>query len=520
MILDGAQDRGSQDSVRIVAISAGKGGVGASMIATNLGIFLAQIGKRVALIDANLPDPGLRAWLGAPRPELTIADVLLGRVARIDDAVVETRVTGLFLLAGAADLGGHVELDTAARDRLWDQIRALESDFAIIDLPAGYHPLTLDFFGRAQIPILVTAATPDSVEATYRFVETVFLNELLRCPQAGPAARAFLGDLARRPGRPPTPREVVSALEPIDGPLAERGLRVAATFHPQLVVNQTRIKADEELGEAMVSAAVRWLGVRPRLLGSVGWDDNVWLALRRGKILLIEFSRSRACKDLERIVRQVLSQDSRELLAPAFLPPPTDAQNLYQLLEIYPGASEEEVRRALKRIREWFGIDGLAAWGACSDEERETYQRAAEEAHATLLDKSRRREYDRGHFPDGFPLEREPFPAERDSIAGRVAATRDSLPLVELSDDTVVDGAFLGRIRRERNVELIDISNKAKISMAYLQAIEEERFEDLPASVFVRGFVTEFARFLKIDPARAVRDFMAKHAAATGRARR
>jgi flagellar biosynthesis protein FlhG len=513
----GQSDRGSG---RIVAIGAGKGGVGASMIATNLGIFLAQIGKRVVLIDANLPDPGLRAWLGAPRPARTIADVLLERLGSIADAVVETRVTGLFLLAGASDISGHPAVDDQSRDRLWEQICALDADFVLIDLPAGFHPLALDFLGRAQIPILVTAATPDSVEATYRLTESVYVHALRSDPAADPAAREILTDLLIRPGRPPTFREVTAALELAGSALAGRSEQLAATFHPQLIVNETRIKADEELGQAMVSAAARWIGVVPRLLGTVGWDDNVWLALRRAKTLLVDFPRSRACKDLERIVRRLHSQDPRDLAAPTLLPPPTSEQDLYQLLEIYPGASEEEVRRALKRIREWFGADGLAANGACSAEERETYQQAAEAAHATLLDKSKRREYDRGHFPDGFPASREQYPRERESIAGKVATTRDSLPLVELSDDTVVDGTFLGRIRRERNVELIDISNKAKISRSYLQAIEEERFEDLPAPVFIRGFITEFARFLKIDPGRAVRDFMAKYNAATRRSKR
>jgi flagellar biosynthesis protein FlhG len=46
-----------------------------------------------------------------------------------------------------------------------------------------------------------------------------------------------------------------------------------------------------------------------------------------------------------------------------------------------------------------------------------------------------------------------------------------------------------------------------------LQAIEEERFEDLPAPVYVRGFVTEYARYLKVNPRRAVADFMAGYEA-------
>ncbi len=43
------------------------------------------------------------------------------------------------------------------------------------------------------------------------------------------------------------------------------------------------------------------------------------------------------------------------------------------------------------------------------------------------------------------------------------------------------------------------------------EAIETENFEKLPAPVYIRGFVTEFARYLKIDPERAVFDFMAKY---------
>ena len=49
----------------------------------------------------------------------------------------------------------------------------------------------------------------------------------------------------------------------------------------------------------------------------------------------------------------------------------------------------------------------------------------------------------------------------------------------------------------------------------YLKAIEEERFEDLPAPVYVRGFVTEYARYLKINSQRAVEDFMAGYEAYT-----
>ncbi len=481
------------------------------MITTNLGIFLAQIGKRVVLIDADLAGAGLHAWLGADRPTPSLGDLLGGRVSRIQDAVTETPVTGLFIVGGSSSVLGDVVLDPERIERLVAQIHNLETDFVLIDLPSGLNPLTVELFAKADISIAVTVGTPDSVEATYRLLCAVFLHTLLHHPQADPASVAVLKRLGSQEGMSPSPREIIEELQSVGGALAKEAQNLSSTFHPQLIVNQTRIKADEELGGAMVSAAKRWIGIVPRLLGSVGWDDNVWLALRRGLPLLIDFPRSRACKDLELIVRKILGQEYKDLVFPAPIPPRTEEQSLYELLEIYPGASEEEVRRALKQIREWYGADGLAWRGACTDDACGDYQARAEEAHARLLDRSKRREYDRSNYPDGFPFTRDHLPNERDSIAGTVAATRDSLPKVDLTDDQLVDGTFLGQIRRERNVELIDISNRAKISVGYLKAIEEERFEDLPAPVFIRGFVTEYARFLKIDPRRAVSDFMAKY---------
>jgi flagellar biosynthesis protein FlhG len=507
--------RPEADSSRAIVVSGAKGGVGASMVATNLGIFLAQIGKRVLLVDLSFADSCLHAWLGMPRPRLGIADWAAGRIPELRDAVVETPITGLAFLGGASGVGvaGPSPFPAVGVEDLLRRVRALGADYALLEVPAGLDAAAIDLNGLADASIAVTVATPDAVEATYRLFAAVYLR-LARRAAVHAGSPQVVDDLALRPGRPPAPREVIRAAAAAAPALGEEVLRLATAFHPQLIVNQTRIKADEELGEAMVSASIRWLGVAPRLLGEIGWDDNVWLSLRRGLPLLVEFPRSRACRDLEQIVRRLLNLEGRDLHTPSPIPPATADQNLYELLEIYPGASEEEVRRARKQIREWYGSEGLAGRGAASEAERVEYLQKSEEAHATLLDRSKRREYDRRVFPDGFPSAHERPESLRDSIAGQVTATRDSLPDVEVGADQIVDGAFLGRVRRELGVELVDICNRAKISITYLRAIEEERFADLPEAVFTRGFVTEFARFLKIDAQRAVRDFMAKYDAA------
>jgi flagellar biosynthesis protein FlhG len=502
-------DDSGYEARRIIAICGGKGGCGASMIATNVAVFLAQIGKSVVLVDANMPESGLHVWLGTTTPKVSISDLLRGRVTSVSEALSSTRVTGLSLLAGSMDLNGGYDLSKGERKWLISMLRNIEADFVLVDLPSGLHPLTLDLFGEAEVSIVVATATPDAVEATYRLIASTYHARLLAHPDLDPVTEAVLQGLRERSGKPPTPREIIRMLEDAGSTIAEGAVQAAATFHPQVVVNMIRIKADEGLGESMIAATTRWIGIVPRLLGTVEWDENVWLSLRRGTPLLIDFPQSRACRGLERVVRRLLSQDFKTLFQPAPIPKPTDEQNLYELLEIYPGASEEEVRRAYKQVRDYFGTDGLAVSGACAEEERNAYQQLAKEAHEVLVDRSKRYQYDRETFPDGFPAEPKRFEDGRTAVTGRVVSPHDSLPRVDLREDQMVTGAFLGEIREERGIQLEDISNRAKISIGYLKAIENESFEELPAPVYVRGFVTEYARYLKIDPARAVADFMA-----------
>ena len=60
-------------------------------------------------------------------------------------------------------------------------------------------------------------------------------------------------------------------------------------------------------------------------------------------------------------------------------------------------------------------------------------------------------------------------------------------------------GETLRRERLKRNLELPQVSQELKISMRFLEAIEEEQFEKLPGGVFVKSFVRQYARFLDLD---------------------
>jgi hypothetical protein len=70
------------------------------------------------------------------------------------------------------------------------------------------------------------------------------------------------------------------------------------------------------------------------------------------------------------------------------------------------------------------------------------------------------------------------------------------------------DGAWLRRSRLRCGVEIDQIAAITKINPTYLRFIEDERFDDLPAPVYVRGFVTAYTRCIGLDPERVVPGYM------------
>ena len=82
-------------------------------------------------------------------------------------------------------------------------------------------------------------------------------------------------------------------------------------------------------------------------------------------------------------------------------------------------------------------------------------------------------------------------PAARDAAAERLVRTS---AMVDQLRDT----------RVSRGLTTTDVERDTRINRAYIEAIEEARFEVLPAPVYARGFVRSYAKYLGLDPAEAV----------------
>lgn len=61
-------------------------------------------------------------------------------------------------------------------------------------------------------------------------------------------------------------------------------------------------------------------------------------------------------------------------------------------------------------------------------------------------------------------------------------------------------GVVLAAARRAQGLEIADVARQLKLSTGQIEALESGNFDRLPGPVFVRGFVRNYARLLKLDP--------------------
>ncbi|MFO0630177.1 MAG: helix-turn-helix domain-containing protein [Polyangiales bacterium] len=242
-------------------------------------------------------------------------------------------------------------------------------------------------------------------------------------------------------------------------------------------------------------------------LGHIEFDDAVFLSARRRRPLLLDAPNAKASRNVERITRRLLSAESTRLAGHATSSPGEAGlrrRRHYEVLSLDRGASDEEIRRAYRRAREVYASESLALSGLLTGEESSRMVARIEEARDVLLDPSRRRPYDLSITP----AEELPTPRATPEVDVEAEAALATANLPPLTPETEYSGALLKLIREARGVDLKDISARTKISMMYLRALEDEDYPMLPAAVYTRGFVTEVAKFLRLDVEQVVRTYL------------
>jgi flagellar biosynthesis protein FlhG len=478
--------RTGQRPRRMIAISGGKGGVGKTVLAVNLGIYLSTLGRTTLVVDADRAGASLHSLLGVP-PLLPTQATWQRDLPPL--SVEPTTIQGLYFMNGQVADGNAGLSRPRTRSELFAALSHVDCDYLVLDLGTGIDAELLDAYLDADVALYVTVPEPAAVEGTYRFVRALHLRRLLR-RASDDEQRAELSSLADELGGLPVPRELCEALQ-VDEHVLWTGMQRALVEQPvHFVVNQTRVRADLELGESMRSAAWQRLGVSLDYIGYVDYDDSVWACVRERQPLLVKSPGTKASKNIEKLARRLVSLDSGKGARRTLRPVPSGTH--HDLLEVDRGATDEEIRRAYRRAREIYAMDALCCYGLFSERELSAVRARIEEAFDVLLDRTRRRPYELSVFPDESAPDTDDGPMD--------AQGRELPPSPPITPDTEFDGALLRAVREARGLDLKQVSKRTKISTVYLAALEEDDFSALPALVYVRGFVAEVAKVLALDP--------------------
>jgi flagellar biosynthesis protein FlhG len=216
-----------------------------------------------------------------------------------------------------------------------------------------------------------------------------------------------------------------------------------------------------------------------------------------------------------------------------------DEQDHYEVLEVQPGAGGEDIERAYRLTRAAYADGAMGLYSVFSNEDAAVIRGRIDEAYRVLTDPGDRERYDAEvgikrqepitpmaaarDFTDASISDREEYEREARVAAAEVATAVEIIEDVDADIDEEnqsFDGAALRRSRMRRGVELDQIADVTKVMVKYLRYIEDEAFDRLPAEVYVRGFVSAYARAIGLDARRVANTYMERVEAARAPSKR
>ncbi|MEE2786106.1 MAG: P-loop NTPase [Myxococcota bacterium] len=289
-----------------IVVGGGRGGVGRTMIAANLALYLGRQGRRVTVVDLDVSGSAIHTRLGLPMTVPTPA-------ARIrSSSVRQDRLAGTQLHICGPDRQLSGESDETVMRAVIAAAHASPSDILIFDIGRGSTELAMDTYLDADLALSVAVPEPAAIEQVYAFLRTALTRRLVDAPT--PSAQLVRQILNSPKGEAmPTFRALFEYIERTC-PEAWESVREARTdFTPCLIMNRCKHRSERDMLRGMVTGlSLRW-GIDAMPLGTLEEDDVAREAARWRRPLLTTYPSSLIATGIERIGGQVLSMiDQRE----------------------------------------------------------------------------------------------------------------------------------------------------------------------------------------------------------------
>lgn len=242
-------------ATRFIAVASGKGGVGKTNFAINLGILFAREGKRVIVMDADMGLANVNVILGVI-PKFNLYHVIKGQ-KRLSEIIIDTP-QGIRIIAGASGFSKLANLNEEERLRFVDSMMELgEADIVIIDTGAGVSRNVLSFVLPADEAIIVTTPEPTAITDAYGIIKAISAE--------------------------------------------------AGQVTIKLVVNRvTSIHEGKQVAERVINIAGQFLNIRVENLGMVFQDEAVLESVMKQRPFVLAAPKSKAAECVDHIAKRLL----------------------------------------------------------------------------------------------------------------------------------------------------------------------------------------------------------------------
>lgn len=270
---------------RIIAVGGAKGGVGKSILASNLGVYLAKQGHRTVLVDLDLGAANLHLYMGVWGLKHRINDYLDKKTDRLDAIAVDTDY-GPRLIGGGSSRLGSANLAFARKLKLMRAIRRMDADYVVLDLGASTSYNILDFFLLADTGLVMTTCDPAAYLDAYTFIKLALYRKLARLFGPESAYRKLKDEelealILRFTAfdQSKAPRKISDLIAQVEQQAPNRQYILEEAVHqfqPFLVVNlMERQEEVKDLVMRMQKVALHMLSTQVHMAGAIYSDRNI-----------------------------------------------------------------------------------------------------------------------------------------------------------------------------------------------------------------------------------------------------
>jgi flagellar biosynthesis protein FlhG len=297
--------------INIIAVGGGKGGIGKSLVCTNLAIGMALSGQKVILMDTDFGASNLHALLGIKNPAHGFQDFFNDEITNKQSLLIDTGISNLKFVSGAGDNPGSANIDSDKINTVISFIKSLDADTVLLDLGPGTNYNVIDFFNISTQNVVLTTPEMTSVMKTFSFVRSALfrrvslefqdnhdIQKMVDHSNPGSAdIEAYTTGLLRDRFVKDFPEQL------------EQFNNIVKNFTPGLVVNRVRSKKDLKTGDNLLKLIRKFLEVETTYLGYIIESDRIRDSVDEMIPFLIKDPQSKPSENLQQIIGALTNTD-------------------------------------------------------------------------------------------------------------------------------------------------------------------------------------------------------------------